>query len=237
MNLPRAVLVLLASAALAQQASADGLDLRFGAFAPRADSGARAADRYDLFQDQRALHLVNDRDIKKDDWVGACAGIELNLNVARYLEVGVHVDGYGRKLRSTYRDYTRSDGSEIGQTLDLTIVPVGISLRLVPPGRRARVAPYAALGADLFVWKYETYGDLIDFSQEDLPVLNTNYKSTGVAPGIHVAVGLRVPITYDLALTGEARYQWAEQNMGGDFSQNRIDLSGASATLGLRVRF
>jgi hypothetical protein len=52
-----------------------------------------------------------------------------------------------------------------------------------------------------------------------------------------VAAGLRVPITYDLALTGEVRYQWAEQNMGGDFDQNRIDLSGPSGTLGLRLRF
>jgi hypothetical protein len=232
MNLPRAVLAFVASAALVQQVSADGLDLRFGAFVPRADSGARAADRYDLHQDQMTIHKV-----EKNDWIGAGGGLEFNVNVARYLEIGVHLDGYGRRLATTYRDYTRSDDSEIEQTLDVSVLPIGLSLRLVPPGRRGQIAPYATFGADLFVWQYEAHGDFIDFGLESLPITYAEYKSHGVTPGVHVAVGLRVPITYDLSLTGEARYQWAEQDMGGDFSQNRIDLSGASASLGLRLRF
>lgn len=232
MRLRTTCLLLLGAAALARQASADGLDLRFGAFVPRADSGARAADRYDLHQDAMTVHNV-----KKSDWVGACAGIEVNLNVARFIEIGVHVDGYGRTLPTSYRAYTRPDDSEIGQTLDVTVVPVGLTLRLVPPGRRGLIKPYASFGADLLVWKYEVYGDVIDFGDPSLPIVYGEHKSTGVTPGLHVAAGLRVPITYDLSLTAEARYQWAEANMGGDFGQNRIDLTGASANIGIRIRF
>ena len=67
-------------------------------------------------------------------------------------------------------------------------------------------------------------------------------KSKGAALGAHAVVGLRVYLNRDFAIVGEGRYQWAEAKMGDDFSleatgyEQRIDLSGASFTVGLHVQ-
>jgi hypothetical protein len=47
-----------------------------------------------------------------------------------------------------------------------------------------------------------------------------------------------VPLGHDFAITAEGRYQFAQKKrMNDDFDQNRIDLNGASATIGVRLRF
>jgi hypothetical protein len=213
-------------------AGADGVELRLGAFFPRGDSGAREPNRYDLFKDHTEVHAVS-----KSDWTGATGGLEVNLNVARGLELGFSMDGYGRSIPTHYRKYTHSDDSEIPQTLELTMVPIGLTVRWLPTQSRRAIAPYIAAGVDIVPWKYEAFGEFIDFGQRSKPIDYAEFKSEGVAAGAHVALGVRVPLTYDLSLTAEGRYQWAEQDMGDDFAANRIDLSGASATIGLRLRF
>src|SRR5688500_8078675 len=82
-----------------REASASGLDLRLGAFFPQADS--------DLFDDTGELFGVG-----QGDWPGAAGGIEYSRRVGQQLEVGFHLDGYGRRHRTSYVDFTRDDGSE-----------------------------------------------------------------------------------------------------------------------------
>jgi len=61
--------------------------------------------------------------------------------------------------------------------------------------------------------------------------------SEGAAAGFHAAAGLRVPVSHDFSVTGEVRYQQARTRMSDDFGENRLDLSGTSATLGVHLRF
>jgi hypothetical protein len=204
---------------------ADGIEVRAGAFFPRADSGARDEWLYDLFQDHSELYTVS-----RSDWVGAVGGIEFTRRLAPHFELALHVDGYSRTNDTTYRE----DGS-IPQTLRLSIVPVGLSLKFLASDKRAGLQPYVALGGDLVIWKYEAWGEFLDFDTYD--VWYSEFESTGVAPGLHAAAGVRVPISYDFSLTAEGRYQWAESDMGDDFQYNRIDLTGASVTVGFYVRF
>lgn len=206
--------------------SAGGFDLRFGGFIPRAESN--------LFSDDAELYTVG-----KSDWRGGTGGIEYNVRLVRNLEMGFHLDGYGRTVHTSYRDFVRPSGREIEQSLQLSIVPIGLSLRLVPTSRHAHVAPYASVGADLYFWRYEEFGDFIDFDDANRTIIADAFVSEGVTPGVHVAGGLRVPVNDDLSITGEVRYQVASRaKMGGDFShENRLDLTGASATLGLHLRF
>jgi len=203
---------------------AGGIELRGGGFAPRAQSN--------LFDDDSELYNVD-----KKDWAGGTGGVEFSMKLAPNLEMGFSLDGYGRTLDTHYRNYTRENNREIFQTLQLTVVPVGVSLRLVPTSRRARLAPYAAVGADLFFYRYEEYGDFIDFQSPDFDIVSDSFISEGVAPGFHVAGGLRVPFGHDFALTGEVRYQWAKVDMQDDFRDFKIDLSGASVTLGVLLKF
>jgi opacity protein-like surface antigen len=155
----------------------------------------------------------------------------------------VYVDGYGRTIDTSYRDFVRPDGSEIFQSLKLNMVPVGVSLRVVPTSKRARVAPYVGGGVDAIYWKYEEFGDFIDFFDPDYTIYADHFRSDGWAFGAHVMGGVRVYVNRDFAIVGEGRYQWAEKDMGEDFAPNepglvnRIDLTGATFTVGVHIRF
>jgi len=203
---------------------ASGLELRVGGFAPRGHS--------DLFSDVNELYGV-----RHQDFQGVTGGIEYSFNATDHVELGVHLDGYGRWVDSSYRDFENEDGSPIFQQLRLTVVPLGVSVRFLPAGRRARVSPYVTAGADVFFYKYEEQGDFIDFFTDDLDISSDAFVSEGAAGGFHVAAGLRVPVSPDFSVTGEVRYQQARTRMNDDFSQNRIDLSGVSGTVGVHVRF
>jgi len=217
---------------------ASGLELRLGAFFPRADSN--------LFRDDTELYTEDLSEclpticpgVEKHDWIGFYGGGEFSFNLAEHVEMGLSVDGYGRTLDTSYRDAVRDDGSEIRQSLHLEIVPIGVSLRFLPLDRRAPVSPYLTVGADLVYYKYEEYGEFIDFFDDSRPVGLDSFRSDDVAFGGHVALGVRVPLGHDFALTAEGRYLFAEKKqMDDDFYLNKIDLNGASATIGVRLRF
>lgn len=220
-----AVLTLCVVAGLPSRAAAGGLDLRIGGFAPRADSV--------LFEDDSRLYTVD-----KGDWRGLYGGVEYSFGVGEKLELGFHVDGYSRTVNTTYRDFTRPSGREIAQSLKFESVPVGLTLRFVPRPGRGEVTPYFGVGADLVVWNYEEEGDFIDFFDDDRPVFGDHFVANGTTPGFHAVAGLRVPVSDDFSIVGEVRYLWAEADMGDDFrGENRIDLSGPSATIGVNIRF
>jgi hypothetical protein len=216
--------------ASAGPASAGGFDIRLGAFKPSADSN--------LFLDDEELYLVT-----KDDWVGFSWGGEYNHVLVDYVELGIHVDGYQKTIDTSYRDFVRPDESEIYQSLKLDIIPFGLTVRLVPTGKRTKIAPYIGGGVDLFYWKYQEWGDFIDFWDPEMPVYYDEFYSDGVTFGFHALGGVRLYLNRDFALVVDGRYQWAEADMGGDFGANepgltnRIDLSGATVTFGLHMRF
>jgi opacity protein-like surface antigen len=210
---------------------ASGLDLRLGGFFPRAESN--------LFSDAAQLYFVD----PKKDFRGFTGGIEYNTRLVDNVELGLSIDGFDKTFDTSYRDYLHPDGNEIRQTLKLDIVPVGLTLRFVPTGRRVPVAPYLAVGADLFYWRWREYGEFIDFRDATNPIVADSFRSDGFTAGFHVAGGLRVRVSNDFSVTAEGRYQRAKAKMGGDFKatdpgfDNEIDLSGWSATVGVHVRF
>lgn len=204
---------------------AGGLELRGGAFFPRAEAN--------IFDDTTELFTVD-----RDDWAGFAGGLEYSMNLGQRLELGFHVDAYGRNHRTSYRDFVRDDDSEIRQRLRLTIVPVGASVRFLPAGRRARVSPYVAVGADVIAYHFEEFGDFVDFQTSGLDISEDSFTSSGAAFGLHAAAGLRVAVGTDFSVTGEVRYLGAgTRRMADDFDLNEIDLSGAQATIGLHLRF
>src|SRR5687768_11083780 len=73
-------------------ASASGIELRVGGFAPRGSS--------DLFDDVDELYAVDE-----SDFTGFTGGIEYSVGVGDRLEIGFHLDGYGRTVTSAYRDF------------------------------------------------------------------------------------------------------------------------------------
>lgn len=227
----RATVVLtlaLLGALPAATSHAGSLDIRGGAFFPRAKSN--------LFDDDAQLYQKDGRALKRSDWTGGTGGVQFNKGIADNVELGFSVDVYDRTLHTSYIEFVSASDREIQQSLRLNIVPVGVSLRFGPT-RRGQLSPYLAIGGDLLFYRYEEFGDFIDFNTESRPVINDSFVSKGVAPGFHVAGGIRVPISDDFGITAEGRYQWAKDDMGDDFRGNKIDLTGASATVGLHIRF
>lgn len=219
-----AALGAVALAAAPQPAAAAGLDLRAGAFFPRADSN--------IFDDTEELFGA-----QKDDWIGFTGGVEYSIRVARQLELGFHVDYYGKTLDTFYVDFTRPNGQDIFQTLELDTLPTGATLRFVVNPRRGALTPYFGVGADAVFYEYKQYGDFIDFFDDGLPVRSDFFVDEGTAFGFHVTAGVRIPLGDDFSLVAEGKYLWAKTDMGEDFRLNEIDLSGPSATLGINLRF
>jgi len=211
-------------------ALAQGLDLRIGAFFPRGNQT--------LFQDVRDLYAV-----QTSDFNGVYGGAEYNQVVAPNVEVGISLDGYAQTVDSFYRDYTRPDGSEIRQQLHLQMLPLGVTVRILPTSKRASFVPYIGGGVDAVFYQYEERGDFIDFYDPDLPIVSDAFRDSSAAFGAHAVAGIRVYLNRDFAIVGEGRYQWAKKDMGEDFAPNQsglvntIDLSGPSFTVGLHVRF
>jgi hypothetical protein len=240
------VLMLGVLFAVPTPAKAGNLHLRLGAFFPSADSN--------LFDDDSVLYSRGEgfdangfpRGIEDSDWIGFTGGVEYSFKLVPNVELGLHVDGYGKKVDTFYREFTRADGSDIFQTLELDIVPLGFTVRLVPTTRRDRLAPYIGVGADLVFWRYKEYGDFVDFQSPNPlspDIIADSFRSDSVTGGLHVAGGLRVPIGHDFAVVTEGRYQWAKDDMGDDFRPqepglvNKIDLGGWSATIGFLIHF
>ena len=223
------VLTLAVVAAAPVSARAGGLDVHVGGYFPSGSSN--------LFSDDNQLYQHDGHPVGKSDFNGVIGGFEYNARLVPNLEIGFGVDWYGRSLDTSYNSFVTSGGDEIRQTLRLEVVPVGVTIRIVPTSRRARVAPYLGVGADLVFWNYEEFGNFIDFQDPTQPVAPDHFRSSGVTGGAHVEAGLRIYLNRDFALVAEGRYLWAKTNMGDDFSQNRIDLGGASGTLGFRIRF
>jgi len=228
--------VLLVLAVSAGTARAGGLDLRLGAYFPSTKS--------DLFEDVSSLYArgasfgtATPPGVQKSDWQGFFGGIEYNRKIARNVELAVSVDGYGKTLDTSYRDYVREDDSPIQQTLKLSVVPVGLSLRIVPASRHARVAPFLVVGVDAMVYRYEEYGDFVDFFAADQPIIADSFVSNGVGFGLHAGGGLRFAVGDDFAIVTEGRYFWGKKDLGDDFSNNRIDLGGFAVTAGFHLRF
>ena len=239
------LLALLATGA--SRATAAGVDLRIGGFFPRGrDCGIPSNQRaeYTLFQDVCELYFA-----QPSDFDGVYGGIEYNQVLTNYVEVGVHYDYYSRTTDSSYRDYTWDDGSEIRQQLRLRVAPLGVTVRLLPTGKRHKIVPYVGGGVDALFYKYEEYGDFVCFPPSggecrfDYDVIPDAFVSESTAFGYHALGGLRVYLNRDFAIVGEGRYQWGNDEMGDDFAPNepglpnRIDLSGWTATIGVHIRF
>jgi outer membrane protein W len=235
-------LILLGLAAAAPAVHAQGLDLRVGAFLPRQrDCGvpSNVSAEYTLFQDVCDLYAVG-----TGAFDGVYGGIEYNHVIMNNVELAVHFDGHSKTVDTFYRDYERpGSGGDIFQTLRLQTAPLGVSLRFIPTAKRHKFAPFVGGGVDAVFYKYEEWGDFIDFFDPDLPIYNDAFVGEGTAFGVHALGGFRLYVNRDFAIVGEARYQWAKADMNDDFAPNAaglvntIDLSGWTFTGGVHLRF
>ena len=217
--------VLSADAAFAQQQS---VNFSLGYFTIRGEDSRAAGD---VLVENRELLLFD-----FDDFNTVAIGAEYLISIGEFLEAGGSLGYTSRGVDTIYEDYERPDGSEIEQELRLRVVPMSVTVRVLPLGRSGAIQPYVGGGFGIYNWRYSETGDFIDFSQPGRPVFRETYTQTGTSFGPVAVFGLRVPLG-NVTVGGEVRYQKAEGELDErDFLGPKIDLGGFhySATVGFR---
>jgi hypothetical protein len=182
----------------------------------------------------------------RHDFDAPTFGSDLAIRLNHRFDLFLGVSWAGEKTPSEFRDWVDQDNLPIQQTTNFVRVPVmaGVRAYLTPRGRTvgkyawipARYALYAGAGAGAMWYRFRQEGDFVDF--QTLDVFPDRLQSEGWAPAAQGMLGLEFSLMTRLALSLEGRYVFAKADLSRDFSGfDPIDLSGASATMGLAVKF
>jgi opacity protein-like surface antigen len=212
------VVAFSAAPAEAQQS----LSLNIGYFTPRSEASRVAGDT--LVENLYASEPFS-LDYRISDFNGATAGAEWLFGIGDFFEGGLGVNYYQRTVPSNYYALVNDNGSEIAQDLKLQMLPISATVRFLPAGRHGPIVPYLGAGVVAVPWRYTERGDFVTSS---LDVFNWEYRDSGVAVGPVVFGGVRFPVSRNVALGGEVRYQRADAtlNRTAGFQGDRIDLGG-----------
>ena len=217
--------VLLGSPIQAQQS----LSLNLGYFAVRGEDTR--------IQDDVLIENLNLFAYDLRDFNNGTVGGEWLVSLGDNFETGVGLGFYKRTVPSVYADFVNVDGTEIFQDFRLRVVPLILTLRVLPFGRHAAVQPYFGGGLGMFNWRYSEVGEFIDFT--DFGVFRDRFVADGTNVGGIIFGGVRAPIGSRFAIGGEVRYQQASGRVGIDqgFLNERIDLGGLATQLTFQVGF
>jgi hypothetical protein len=183
--------------------------------------------------------------LSKGDFAAAGYQFDIGIRLNDRTELMFTGGQARREAASEFRDYVDNNDKPIEQTTRLRRMPlaVGVKYALSSPGERigklawipSRLTPWAGVGGGAMKWSFAQTGDFVDF--QTLNVFRDDLASNGWAPMAYVHLGADVQLTTRVALTGDLRYTHARATLGGSFvGFDRIDLSGAAATMGFTLR-
>ena len=149
-------------------------------------------------------------------------------------------------MPSEFRKFIDNDDRPIEQVTTLRRVPVSIGMRyaLRSPGEQiskyawipTRFTPWIGLGGGFVSYRFEQEGDFVNFT--NFAVFKDRYLAKGEARMAYASIGTEIMLNTRLGLATDLRYTAARGALGGSFEGfNKIDLSGAAATMGLTLRY
>ena len=223
-----AVLVFAAIMTCARPAHAQQtLNFTLGYFAPLGVDARVSGDTLNVAR----------RDLVFDvgDFGSASVGGEWLLPLGNFFEAGAGVSFSQQTVPSVYADYVDSDGTEVDQDLQLRLVPLAFTFRVLPLGQRSPVQPYFGAGLGIVNWRYRESGEFIDFNA-GLEIFEDSFEATGTSTGPIVLGGIRFA-GRTASAGGEIRYQHADGDLPNDFAGSRIDLGGWTYNFTVGLRF
>jgi hypothetical protein len=184
--------------------------------------------------------------IDEGDFDAPALLIDFGIDVNPHLVATFRFEYSRATIGSEYRDWVDQDDLPIVQTTEFTTIPLTANLKfyLRPRGREisryawvpCSVAPYVGGGGGLLWYRFEQYGDFVDFT--DLAVFSDVYKSDGWTPTVQVFGGVDIKLHRRIFLGVEVRYAWAESNLSEDFVDfDAIDLAGLRTSAGVNILF
>ncbi|HUQ80120.1 MAG TPA: hypothetical protein VM076_03220 [Gemmatimonadaceae bacterium] len=196
----------------------------------------------DVFSDATTQLTLDKRDFSSISYGG-----DIAYSVKPRIDLIVDASVSATHKDSEFRHFIDNNDEPIEQSTKYRRVPLTFGMRyyLTDRGRSvgqfayipSKYAPYVGVGAGAMYYHFEQEGDFVDF--KDFGVFPAKLVSTGWTPMAHGSAGLDYSVGPWLALTGEARYQWARAQLDQDVfvGYDKIDLSGVTGTVGFKVRF
>lgn len=184
--------------------------------------------------------------LEADDFRGGSGGAEVGVWIGDRLEAVVGGDWSRVTRHSESRDWVEENGDPIEQSTRLRHGPalaVGAKAYLFPRGESISRFAWTPTAFNAFVgggvgltwFEFEQWGDFVDEVEET--IFRADFRSEGYAPSPYVSGGAEYSLSNRTSLTTEARYIWANSNLGRDFvGFEPIDLSGLRITAGLAFR-
>jgi hypothetical protein len=215
-------MVLFMFGGLSLPVQAQSLNFKAGLFLPTMNS--------DLWEDN-----LNNLAFRKQDMLAGYYGAEYEQFLGHYLSLSVEGGYYKKEFFSLYKDYTYQNDDPIYQNMSLEITSLEVGFKLYPLGHNEKFYPYIGAGGGMYYWKYEQWGDFVDF--EENTIMQDQYLETSTySPGVNVKAGFVLRPSRGLGISLEGRYQYVK----GDLSQffqgfEKFDLSGFSATVGMNI--
>lgn len=173
------------------------------------------------------------------DFNSVTVGAEWLVPLGGFFEAGAGASFSRRTVPSVYDAFVDIDGSEIEQDLILRLVPVALTVRVLPLGQTSPVQPYFGAGLGLINWRYSESGEFVDFQNRNA-IFRDQFAASGTETGPVVLGGLR--FAGDTVSAGaEIRYQSAAADLGSRFAglepEPRIDLGGWTYQFTIGLRF
>jgi opacity protein-like surface antigen len=250
MNLPRSFLaVALAMAipggALSAQMAGNGylFHAPYVTFNVRGGYSAATAGS-DVFDDVTRQLTLNKRDFGSLT-IGADVGFRMTSQLDLTLDAG-----YSRSShKSEFRDFVDNNNLPIEQTTTFERIPLtaNLKLHLAPTGRSigklawipSRIVPYVGAGVGVMAYRFRQQGDFVDFSTNAVfpSTLDTQEDGKDWAFVQQAMAGVEYNFSPMVGLTLDARYLHGRGDLGTAFTgYDKIDLSGASASVGISLR-
>jgi opacity protein-like surface antigen len=228
------LIITLAAPASANQASRSShghwgeeqaLRIDLGLFEPRGES---------TYWDEKAIDFTGDPEDFED--------ISVAIQYVRFLgpRLGLMVGGsfFDGGEDQEYLFFEDELGFPIRHRTDLEISSLTLGLLLHLARRDATIVPYVGIGGGIYFWRLTEVGDFIDFSTPRLDIFYDFFEDEGETLGYYYQAGLEVPVARNWSVYGEARWQRADDDLGGDFEGlGELDLSGRTITAGISWSF
>ena len=201
---------------------------------------SRADARSDVFDD-----VTTNLTLDRGDFSSLTAGADLAVHVTSRADV-VFSAGFSRaSQKSEFRDLVDNNDLPIEQTTTFERIPLTANLRinLGASGRSigslawipSRVVPYVGAGVGAMRYRFKQDGDFVNFNTN--AVFPAVLDSDGWALVGQAMAGVDYNFSPQFGLSFDARYLHARGELGTSFKgYEKIDLSGATATVGLSFR-
>lgn len=185
--------------------------------------------------------------LERGDFDGPAVAAELGVSHSDRWEVVLGIAHAQRETASEFRNYVDSQGRPITQSTLLSSTPLTVAARfyLLSRGRQigrfvwipARLAPYLGAGVGFTHYLLRQAGSFVDPS--DLSIFSDRFESQDWSPLAVLLAGVDYGLSRRVLLNADARYHFANGDVGGDFQGFRdgISLSGLQLTAGLKFRW